>query len=206
MDTIELLNKFEDVYETYGYIIIFITSFIESSPFGWMTPGGFVLAGGGFYAFDNSVNLFLVILSGMAGTWGAICAAYYLGMKIDRKKINKKHQRKRFLSAKKIVEKGGGVILITSLTSNVTRFWVSLAAGARRYHSKKFLLYSFVSSAFWVLLWTFSGYFVGGERKNFEKAIARLQITTWLLLGIALLAFAWAYKKEHEDTWNRDQL
>jgi membrane protein DedA with SNARE-associated domain len=131
-----------------------------------------------------------------------LLTGYLTGRRSGMFIARKLHQEKRAERAKQIFSKHGGVILTTSLTSNVTRFWISYVAGMKKVNFGKFCFYSSVASVTWVAVWSTAGYVVGGERYNLEKMIVRLGVFSWVLLLVALGTIFWSSRKEYEDTGN----
>jgi membrane protein DedA with SNARE-associated domain len=199
MDFILLIDRLEAVYKDFGYFLIFSVNIIESSPLGWLVPGGFIQAGGGFFAYDKTLSLFLVIISGFLGTWITPCTAYILGQKTGIKIAKKLRQEKRVERAKRIINKHGKIILTTTLLSNTTKFWISYAAGMQNYNIKKFLFYSGITSLMWASLWTTAGYLAGGERVSIEKMVARLQFVAWAILFLAIISIYISIKKDYQE-------
>ncbi len=199
MDFLKLVHDLEVIYGEFGYILIFIASVIESSPLGWITPGGFILAGGGFFAYSKTLSLFLVIVSGLLGTWVTPFVGYWIGRKTGMTMAKKFKLEKKVDKARRIIDRHGRLILTTSLLSNATRFWISYAAGMQRYDLKKFIFYSGITSLSWVSLWSMAGYLAGGERISIERTVARLQFMAWIILLLALISIYVSAKKEHKE-------
>src|SRR3989304_4461371 len=139
METLVLIDKIENIYLSWGNILIFISSLIETSPMGFTIPGGFVVALGGFFSYGNKLNLAGVILSGTLGMLTTFLIAYVLGRKTGFSLAKKFHQQKYFELAKRLLENHGPIILTTSLLANITRFWIAYVAGSQKYRFFKFM-------------------------------------------------------------------
>ena len=204
MESVELIERIEILFEKLGYWLIFVTSFIESSPFGWATPGGLVLATGGFFSKDGGLSIGLVILSGFLGTWSMLIVSYYLGQKSGMAIARKLKQETKARKALSLLEKHGGIILTTSLTSNVTRFWLSYVAGSKEFDKTRFVLLSSMASITWVVLWATTGFIAGGERSDLERLLPKLGVFSWVLFAIAIGTLYWSSKREYEEL-SKDQ-
>lgn len=196
MDTQNFIKMLEDLYQRWGYLIVFFSSFIEISPFGWIIPGGTILAAGGFFAFGNKDLLLGILISGWLGAWFTFTIAYYLGSKTGFKLVKKLRQEDNAKKAEVLLKNHGGVILTTSMLANLTRFWVAYIAGAQGYSFIRFLLYSSVASLTWVSLLVSVGYIAGTERENLEKALAQLGILAWVFVILAVGVIYWTNKKQ----------
>lgn len=187
MDLNFLIHTTEFFFNKYGYITIFVGSFIEITPMGWMVPGGVILAIAGFFANgSHNINLFSVILFGTIGAWLTFTLSYLIGKKSGMWLVKKLKQEKNANFAKKLLVNHGGVILTTSMLANMTRFWVAYIAGVENYDFKKFSLYSLTAALGWSSLMAIAGFVAGFEKNNIEKAIGATGVVGWIFLGLAL--------------------
>ena len=196
MNTLEIILKLESFYFSYGYLLVFFSSFIEISPMGWTIPGGALLAAGGFFAYGSQLSLLGILVFGWVGAWLTFLLAYFLGRQTGYQLIDKFNQRKNARLAKALLKKQGGVILTTSMLSNITRFMVAYIAGTQRYSFVNFLFYSATASLAWSSIFIVVGYFAGSERDKLETSIARLGILAWILVIIAAAVVYLRAKKE----------
>ncbi len=196
MDALEIILKLEGLYLSYGYLIVFLSSFIEISPMGWTIPGGGLLAVGGFFAYGSQVSLLGILVFGWAGAWLTFLLAYFLGRQTGNSLIDRFNLHKSAGRAKLLLKKQGGVILTTSMLSNITRFMVAYVAGTQSYNLFRFLFYSAIASLTWSSIFIIVGYFAGSEREKLEIGLARLGIVAWIFVIIALLTIYFKAKKE----------
>jgi len=199
MEMVEMINQLEGLFEKWGYGIVFLVSAVESSPFGWLTPGGHVLATAGFFAYSGELTLLKVIVVGIAGTWTTLCLGYALGRKSGSELARRLGQEKRVTRVKGVLKRKGWIVMTASLTSNVTRFWISYVAGMQEFKVSRFMFYSGLASATWVMIWSVVGFLAGGERGNLEKLLPRLGVFAWGLFLLAVLTVFWATKREYEE-------
>lgn len=204
MDTINLIHTIEQFYISYGYPLVFVSSFVEITPMGWMVPGGVVLAVGGFFAYSKSISFLGVLLWGWFGAWTTLILAYLLGKKSGMWLVKKLRQEKNTQRAKRILDRNGAIILTSSMLANMTRFWTAYVAGMEKYNWTRFLFYSGVASLTWVSLMGVVGYLAGSERSQLEASITRLGIISWVLLVIAAAIFFYSLKKDYRE-FNKDK-
>lgn len=198
MDFLLLVQKTQDFFDLYGYITIFVGSFVEITPLGWAVPGGVILALAGFFAnTDKNLNLIAIIGYGTFGGWLTLLLSYYLGRKTDMWLVKKLHQEKTAAFAKSLLAKHGGMILTTSMMANLTRFWVAYVAGVDRYSFWKFFKYSLLASLSWVSIMTLLGYVAGYERGNIERLAGSIGAAAWIFLILAVYILVKSIRHEY---------
>lgn len=199
MDLLQIFDLIGAVFDRWGLIIVFLGSLIETSPFGWIVPGGAILVIAGYLSNNNqNLPLISVIISGTLGTWFAFILSYFLGKKTGMWLVKKLKQEKNAAFAKNLLKKNGGVILTTSMLANLTRFWISYIAGVDKYSFSKFSKYAFLASLSWSSLMILLGYFTGYERENIKNIMSGIGILAWIFLGIALFVIYKSIKHEYD--------
>lgn len=204
----ELLKEIEQLYLSWGYLIVFLGSFIEITPLGWIVPGGLILTGGGFYAYGGDLSLYIVLVAGWFGAWLTFILAYILGNKSGAYFIKKLKQEKNAEKARVLLSRQGPVILTTSLMANLTRFWVAYLSGSQNYNFVRFFFYSGTASLAWSSLWVVVGYLAGIEKENLEKGLASLGALAWVLafvtLGVIYIKIRKEFRQFKEGVENED--
>lgn len=196
MGTIELIARLEHFYLNYGYPAVFLSGLVEISPLGWVIPGGLILAGGGFYAFNGKVSLYGILIAAWLGAWITFFLAYVFGNKTGMLLVKKLKQEKNAERAKLLLKRHGAMILTTSMMANLTRFWVAYIAGLQRYNFTRFVFYSGVASLAWSSLMVIIGFLAGSEREKFEAGLSSLGILSWGLVFLAAGIIYWKTRKE----------
>lgn len=196
MELTEIIAALELLFARYGYFIVFLASFMEVSPFGWVVPGGLFLVMAGFFAYGEGLTLTTVLLAGWIGSWLTFLLAYYLGDKTGLGLAKKLKQERNADRAKTLLEKHGAVILTTSMLASLTRFWVAYVAGAQKYNRLKFVFYSGAASLTWSSLMIVVGFLAGAERGHLESGLAHLGILSWVFIFIAIGIIYWKARKE----------
>ncbi len=187
MDIIQIVTVVEKLFSDWGYPIIFLGSLIETSPVGWLVPGGAILVVAGYLSSGyQTLPLIPIIIWGTLGTWAAFVLSYLLGSKTGMRVVEKFHQENNARFAQSLFRKHGGIILTTSMLSNLTRFWVAYIAGVENYNFLKFNFSAFIASISWVSLLVLLGYFTGYEIENLKKISGNAGIFSWAFLIIAL--------------------
>ena len=206
MEIVDILEKLEKIFISWGYLIVFLSSFIEISPLGWILPGGLFLAMAGFFAYSNESQLFFILIFSWLGAWVSFLLAYYLGIKYGlsvAKSLKQEHNAKK---AKKLLKNHGPAILTTSMMASLTRFWIAFVAGSQKYSFYKFLFYSGAASLTWSSLMVVVGYLAGAERVYLERNLTRLGYLSWILLFIAIATIYWSIRKKFKIMKNNEYL
>jgi len=201
MDIVYIIETLGAVFHTYGYLIVFVGSFIESTPLGWAVPGSLILALGGFYSWElGKGQLPWIIFSGWFGMFLTFLGSYILGKKSGFYLINKFRQEKNADIAKHLLQNHGPSILITSMLANFTRFWMAYVAGSQNYDFKKFSLYASISSLLWTSLVVVGGFMAGSQKDNLEHYLKNLGYIGWGILIIAIGTIVYFARKQINTT------
>ena len=180
-----------------GYSGVILLMAIESSfiPF----PSEIIIPPAAYLASQGQMNIFLVIISGIAGSLiGATInywLAFWLGPKIiyrcaDSKicKILLINSRKVKRSEKFFLRYGNASTLIGRLIP-VIRQLISLPAGFAKMNFKSFVFYTTLGSAVWVIFLAGSGYILGA---NQELIIKYYEIISLSLVALLIVVgFVW---------------
>lgn len=193
---IDIFSILENFYLAWGLPTVFFSSLFEISPFGWMIPGGSLIAIAGFFAYGRPLYLLAIIIFSWFGAWSTFIAAYFLGAKTGSALIAKFKQERAARRAEDLLDKHGPIILTTSMLASLTRFWVAYIAGSRNYKFSKFVFYSGSASLTWTSLVVMIGYLAGSERDKLEAGLAKFGILAWVLVIVAIGVVYW---KTRED-------
>ncbi len=200
MDIHQLIKTLEPIFLQNAFIVSFMASLIEISPAGWTIPGGYILAIGGFFAFDTPHHLITIILGASIGSLVVFVAAYVLGLKTGMWLVKKLKQEKNAQYAKALLNKHGGKILTISLMSPLLRFWVAYVAGSQRYNFSKFVVYATLASFSWSTMWIMIGFLIGSQRLTLEENLTKLGVIGWICVIVPTLLVTWFIKKDYENT------
>lgn len=196
MTTMALVSLLEQIYLSWGYLIVFSATLIETSPLGFTIPGGLFIAMGGYFSFGNPGMLVIFVISGSLGMLSTFYISYLLGKKTGYAFARRLNQENNIKRARILLEKHGPVILTTSLLASLTRFWISYVAGAQKYNFVKFTFYATIASLTWNSLFVMVGYLAGSQRQSLETGIAQLGILAWGMVIIAVLIIYLKSKSE----------
>ena len=189
----EYISKAVETNSTVAYLTICFAMFLENiiPPI----PSEIIMPLGGFFVYQQKLNFFILIFSGVLGTILGSLPWYYLGRLVNEKKLS------NFLDRK------GKYIGITSADLDKSRRWfdkygvslvfwgrlvpgirtlISVPAGMELMPLKKFLIWTTLGSLIWILLLTYAG-FVFGE--NYQIIETYLDQIKYIVKPILLLVF-----------------
>jgi membrane protein DedA with SNARE-associated domain len=192
-----VFHQLEHLFAHYGYLLIFLGTLIETTPFGWLVPGALLASLGGFYAFMGPLRLSAVIFCAFSGMFITLLSSYLIGYKTGMTLAKKMHQEKNAHTAKILLQKHGAVILTTALLANLTRFWIAYIAGMQKYNVYKFMLYAAIASLTWVSVLVIIGYVAGTGRHTIETGLAQAGIFSWIFVVGGFLY--WRLKDELKE-------
>ncbi|MBN2245145.1 MAG: bifunctional DedA family/phosphatase PAP2 family protein [Candidatus Aminicenantes bacterium] len=199
----------------WGYLIIFMMAFLESSAFmGMLVPGETVVVLAGILAsqgyFDLGDCLVLIALGAILGD----SVGYILGKAIGRGYMEK-HSRFFFLKLKHIqkadvyFDRHGGKTIFIGRFVGFLRAMAPFAAGMSKMPYVRFLIYNVTGGILWAVTFTILGYFFGQSWQQIEKWYGK--VGAFVLFSVVVGAgFVYFYKvlvKHHTQiiTWSIEQ-
>lgn len=198
----DLTQWLVDTIAGFGYAGIVALMAVESSfiPF----PSEVVMIPAGYLAAQGKMELWLVILSGLAGSMIGAYINYFGALWIGRRFLTR-YGRYFFISSKSLqkmdlfFERHGAISTFTGRLIPGVRQLISVPAGLSRMNLGLFSFYTALGAGLWGAILAFLGYFIGGN----EALIAQYlrEITVGLLVGAAALigGYLWFMKKEVES-------
>lgn len=197
MSAQELLQLLTSFFHSYGYLVIFVGTFLENTLFiGLIMPGEVILLLGAFFASQGRFEIGPVALLAFGGAFIASNIGYVLGRKGGRPFIER-YGAKLFISARRIEaaeryfdSHGAKTVFVSRFTAGVKNF-VPALAGASRMNYWVFAGYLTLSLALWVAGICALGYFFGSNWPLLNRLI---QTFGWALLvivagGVALVCY-----------------
>ncbi len=206
---IEFVNYFLEISQSLGYGGIILLMAIESSfiPF----PSEIIIPPAAYLASQGQMNIFLVVIFGIAGSLiGAIInyyIAYFLGRAIVYKIADHKISNVLLISSKK-VEKAekyfleyGNISTFIGRLIFAVRQLISLPAGFSKMNFKNFVLYTTLGSGTWVIILAILGYYFGTYQDLFFQYYKEISIL--FIVAVCFVLVYRSYKKKQNNFWNR---
>ena len=155
-----------------GYTGITALMFLESSFFPF--PSEVVMPPAGYLAWKGEMNLWAVLLAGIAGSILGAIFNYWIAVKFGRPFLLK-FGKYFFVSpesidkADKFFEKHGHISTLVGRLLPVIRQYISLPAGIARMPMKTFILFTTIGAGAWVAVLTFLGYILGEHQELLKE-------------------------------------
>ncbi|WP_294951793.1 DedA family protein [Sulfurovum sp.] len=163
-----LVDKIGDM----GYWGIFLLMFLESTFFPF--PSEIIMIPAGYLAYKGDMNVYLVVIIGIAGSVGGALFNYYLAMHFGRKFLLKYGKyvfvKEETLETLEIFfRKHGEVSTFNGRLIPGIRQLISLPAGLAKMNIVKFSFYSALGAGIWVVVLVFLGYILGSNEALISK-------------------------------------
>lgn len=199
-----------ELYNTYGYSIVFLSALLENTIVtGIFLPGNSLVLLGAFYARQGTLNLGGVILLATLGTiigyhLDYLMGRFLLGSFLARWGKTPLARRLRLearvrLARRLLHRHGGKTILLSHLISHL-RSAVAIGAGFTHMPYRTFLAYEILAATIWNTLYGLLGYFIAVE---IDQLGSILQSVGWIIaLVLLVLYILWRllrpYKKRRQ--------
>jgi membrane protein DedA with SNARE-associated domain len=190
-----LTNLLRDLYDQFGYLIVFLGALGENTALlGLALPGGTLALLGAFYARQGTLNLAWVIFFAWMGTVLGYHADYLLGRFALGKLMlrwgdSSLGRRLRLagrlrLGRRILTRYGGRAILLSHIVGHIRSF-VALSAGATRMSYRRFLAFELLAALLWNTAFCLIGYLAGAE---YDRILTVVERAGWIIAGAVVLA------------------
>jgi len=193
-----------DFFDTLGYAGIAALMAVESSliPF----PSEVVIPPAAYLAAKGEFNIYLVIISGVAGSLAGAIFNYYLALYIGRtaiyKLVGQKYAKYLLLSTAKLKSaedyflRYGRVSTFIGRLVPAIRQLISLPAGFSRMKFFDFIIFTFLGSAAWVIILALLGYYLGSDQESLRKYYKEIG---YFFLAAFIVFVVYAYFKKRSS-------
>ncbi len=191
-----LFNWFLGITQGMGYLGVGLLMTIESSFF--PLPSEIVVPPAAYLASQGSMNLVWIVIAGIVGSVLGAIINYLIGLYLGRIVIYRLAASSwaKFLlinpnkveRAEKYFLKNANSATFFGRLIPVIRQLVSLPAGFSKMHFGRFLLWTTLGSAIWVVILAALGYLVGANQDLLKKYYQEIY---WVLLVLGVLWIAW---------------
>ena len=133
-------------------------------------PSEIIMPLGGFFVYQQKLNFYILVFSGLSGTLLGSLPWYYLGKLVNEKRLsdflNKKGKflgisSNDLIKSKRWFERYGNHLVFWGRLVPGIRTLISVPAGIELMPLRQFLIWTTLGSLIWVTLLTYSGYLFG---------------------------------------------
>ena len=162
-----LIDYLLNLLGVYVYFGLFFIVFAETGlAVGFFLPGDSLLVVSGLFAAAGKLNVSLILLAFFLGAVIGDSTGYWTGRMMGKTLFNREDsfifKPSRVEKAKKFFEKYGVKTIILARFVPIVRTFAPLVIGATEMPYVKFLTFSLIGGALWILSMVCAGYFLGG--------------------------------------------
>jgi undecaprenyl-diphosphatase len=200
--------KLEDIFsmpivQHWGYLVLFLVTFVEAMPFGIFVPGHTLIIVAGFLAREGVFSIGWVIAVASLGAIAGDILGYLIGKRYGYPFITKHGYRfflkkERFEKFRKLLHKHAAKAIIVGRYSPATRSFVPFIAGASHLAFRRFILPDIIGGVSWTLSAVLIGFVFGQGYEAASKYFNRV-FAIAIIAVIAAVYIWWAVR-------NRDSL
>ena len=197
----EIANTIVSYIGDMGYWGIFLLMFLESTFFPF--PSEIIMIPAGYLAYKGEMNVYLVVLTGIAGSVGGALFNYYLAMHFGRAFILR--YGKYFFIKEETLDKLEAFFLKHGELSTFNgrlipgiRQLISLPAGLARMNIATFSFYSALGAGIWVIVLVALGYLLGSNEELISEYLQTATVITLISVILITIFYIVRNKRRHE--------
>ena len=161
-------------------------------------PSELIMPLGGFFVYQQKLNFYILVFSGLLGTLLGSLPWYYLGILVNEKRISKFLDKKgKYLGissndlnkSKRWFDRYGVSLVFWGRLVPGIRTLISVPAGIELMPIRKFLFWTTLGSLIWVSLLTYAGYFFGENYPIIETYLDQIKLFVKPILFLIALYF-----------------
>ena len=195
----EYISKAVETNSTIAYVTICFAMFLENiiPPI----PSEIIMPLGGFFVYQQKLNFYILVFSGLFGTVAGSMPWYYLGKLVNEKKLsNFLDKRGKYIGitsndlakSKSWFDKYGVSLVFWGRLVPGIRTLISVPAGMELMPLRKFLIWTTLGSLIWNVILSYAG-FVFGE--NYQIIETYLDQIKYIVKPILVLIFIYFFIK-----------
>jgi undecaprenyl-diphosphatase len=188
------LDKVEQLFDDYGYYVVFFGVLIENSMFlGLLVPGAIILILAGLSAENGSINIWYVLVLAIVATMIGDTISYFIGRLGWTKLIERTGMGSAIEKVRAPMESHTTWIVLTYHLAGYSRVVGPLAAGLFRVPFRRWAPLDYAGGTIWVLIYTGAGYALGLAGVEFGDTKRLVRLLEYFFLVVFAVAIVLAY-------------
>jgi membrane protein DedA with SNARE-associated domain len=190
----EIFLKVVELVNSFGYLGIFLMTFIESTFI--PIPAEITLIPAGYLVSKGEMNFYLVWLASILGTIGGSLANYYIAASIGRR-ILLKYGKYFFIDERKLdkmesfFHKHGAISMFTGRLMPGVKHFISFPAGLAKMNIKIFSMYTILGGTLWCFILLVLGYLIGENEDLITKYLKQINFVLIIVLSCIIAVYIW---------------
>jgi membrane protein DedA with SNARE-associated domain len=194
-----LIGKTEDLFEDYGYYVVFLGVLAENSMFlGLLVPGAIILILAGLSAENGSINLWLVVGLALTATVIGDTISYLVGRLGWARFMEKGAMGRALERVREPVESNSAWIILGYHFAGYSRVVGPVAAGLFQIPYRRWAPLDYAGGALWVITFTTVGVILGLAGVEFGDTKRMVQIVEVAIFAIFALAVVLAFLRFYQ--------
>jgi membrane protein DedA with SNARE-associated domain len=197
---LELLYYIVEFVKTFGYLGIFIMTFVESTFI--PLPAEITMIPAGYLISKGAMNFWLVFFFSVSGAVLGSWLNYWIAKHYGRKLII--NYGKYFFMNKQKLDKieeyfkvHGPISTFTGRLIPGLRHYISFPAGLAKMNLKLFLYYTGLGGGLWMTCLLLIGYFIGANEDLVHEYLFYLQIGLLVFVVLMVVWYVFVYRRKN---------
>ncbi len=196
-----LFGKVEQLFDEYGYPVVFISVLLENSMFlGLFVPGALILLLAGLSAENGNIGLGWVLLLGIAATWLGDTISYVIGRTGWSRALQNTGLGSSIDRVRERMESHTVWIILVYHFAGYSRMVGPMAAGLFRIPFRRWAPLDYTGGVLWVFAFTGIGYALGLAGVEFSDTKTIAQIVEWGIFAVLVIAVIAVYARSNDGS------
>ena len=183
----EIAQIIEDLFESYGYWVVFLGAFLENTLFlGLLVPGALVMLLAGLSAQQGLLSLPLALGLGIAGTAAGDTVSYVIG-RLGWHRLLTRLGGDRFSrwseAIRRPIMRWSVLFVLFYHFAGYSRLVGPAASGALRIPARRWVPLDYAGASLWVTTYVMAGYALGHLGLTLDSSRGNFRIFEWLLFA-----------------------
>ena len=197
-----LVGKTEDLFDEYGYYLVFFGVLLENTMFlGLLVPGQVILILAGLSAENGSISLWLVMPLAVVATIVGDTISYLFGRLGWARVLERGSMGQALERMRAPVESNSSWLIFAYHFSAYSRVVGPVAAGLFHIPYRKWAPLDYIGGTVWVLVFTGIGVglgLAGVEFGDTKRVVQILELGIFVLLVVAVVLTVWKFNRDRD--------